>query len=87
MKTIKERWEYFKKMGLPCASDQQHDEAKVAFHAGIVSLLEMQIALSKRGLKQEEAAVIFEGWVDEIVVFSKERAAKVPINMPDQKPH
>lgn len=87
MKTIKSQWEFFENMVLTGVSDKQREEAYVAFHAGVLSILRMQLEIRENELTLEEAAKMFEGWIEEMDAFANERIAKIAARNPDFKPH
>lgn len=84
MKTIKEKWEFFENLVLNGVTDQQRWEARVAFYAGILSMLRMQMELAEnKKMTEKEAAECFHGWMTEMEEFGLNQIKESK----DHKPH
>ena len=79
MNTIKIRWEAFEMICLQEHSEQQRETIKIAFYAGITSLLNLQTTLAGLELPTDAKVAIVAGWKRELDTFNAEQIAKVAV--------
>jgi hypothetical protein len=71
MYSIQTKWEVFEAACLKGVTPQQHREAKVAFYAGVVSMLKAQDEAAQSCPDKEEKTKIISDWMSELDVFQK----------------
>ena len=75
-KTIKSQWEFFEETVLTLTSDKERRQAEVAFFAGVMALLRLQMELGE-SYTPEQAAEAFGGWIAEMDIYAKKRITEV----------
>ncbi len=71
MYTLKSAWEEFEKICLKGVVGQQHREAKMAFYAGMGSLMKLQHAAGGNVTSDKEKAAVIQGWSVELEEFAR----------------
>lgn len=81
--SISEVWEEFDRTCLlDKASDIQRTEMRKVFYAGALSILEMQLELSRKDLTDDVMALFLESWLEECAIFFLELTKQITQQTP-----
>lgn len=76
--TIKAQWDFFEQMILPGVPENERYKAKVAFYAGVGSLLRLQQTLARNdNLTEVQVAQHIQDWHKECSDFGLQHMAKI----------
>lgn len=72
MNTIQEQWDLFNSLVIPVnAPPIQKQEMRRSFYAGAQAMAKIQLAITEKGVSQEQATEILSGCHDEITEFAE----------------